>query len=558
MRLSAENQKPKYGFFPFSRLMAELGQLMKRKIATFIFIILDIAIIIFSFLFIAWFRAGTKRIIVNYSTPLLVFGSIWLVVGLWCQKFTVKEKYSGRTFALHMLKIDLYSLAVVFAVMILFQQVHYSRYLLFGTIALISVLELVIFLGVFYGLKFHKENESFASTSLVTHSAKLEESFSDRYIRDATIRVPQKENGFYSPEFATSSDAGMTDAEWHNLLADNQKLYTFLASKVDLNRFQRDKLRVLNTSEINHFVNGESGSLQMMITLYPINDCRRINQYLIAINDSLVKGGVVICRGETITERRNRFYRKYTPYLGGIIYFFDFIYHRVFPKIPIIQGWYFALTKGRNRAISETEMMGRFYFCGFELISKDEINGFMHFILKKVKPWSNDPNPSYGPFIKLKRVGKDKKIFYLHKLRTMHPYSEYLQDYAYRTCDLQEGGKFANDFRVTVWGKVLRTMWIDELPQILNLLHGEVSLVGVRALSEHYFNLYPPDLQELRCQFKPGLVPPFYADMPKSLEEIIASERRYLAQKQAKPFLTDWKYFWKAVWNIIFKHARSN
>lgn len=48
-----------------------------------------------------------------------------------------------------------------------------------------------------------------------------------------------------------------------------------------------------------------------------------------------------------------------------------------------------------------------------------------------------------------------------------------------------------------------------------------IDLVGVRALSEHYFNLYPPDLQELRCKFKPGLVPPFYADMPVTFEEIV-------------------------------------
>ncbi|MBM4399779.1 MAG: sugar transferase, partial [Candidatus Cloacimonetes bacterium] len=107
------------------------------------------------------------------------------------------------------------------------------------------------------------------------------------------------------------------------------------------------------------------------------------------------------------------------------------------------------------------------------------------------------------------------------------------------------------------WGKVFRSLWIDELPQLINFLKGELSLVGIRALSEHYFNLYPPDLQELRCQFKPGLIPPFYADMPKTFDEIISSERRYLEQKREKPFSTDWKYFWKAFWNIMFKHARS-
>jgi lipopolysaccharide/colanic/teichoic acid biosynthesis glycosyltransferase len=62
----------------------------------------------------------------------------------------------------------------------------------------------------------------------------------------------------------------------------------------------------------------------------------------------------------------------------------------------------------------------------------------------------------------------------------------------------QEGGKFKDDFRITTWGRVLRKLWIDELPQFINFFKGELSLVGVRALSDHYFQLYPKDVQELR------------------------------------------------------------
>jgi lipopolysaccharide/colanic/teichoic acid biosynthesis glycosyltransferase len=127
----------------------------------------------------------------------------------------------------------------------------------------------------------------------------------------------------------------------------------------------------------------------------------------------------------------------------------------------------------------------------------------------------------------------------------------------YATGNLEEGGKFKNDFRVTSWGRVLRKLWIDELPQFFNFFKGELGLVGVRALSEHYFSLYPPDVQELRLKTKPGLLPPFYADMPKTFDEIVESERRYLLQKLEKPFRTDWKYLWKGVWNIVVKRARS-
>ncbi|HQG47436.1 MAG TPA: sugar transferase, partial [bacterium] len=105
--------------------------------------------------------------------------------------------------------------------------------------------------------------------------------------------------------------------------------------------------------------------------------------------------------------------------------------------------------------------------------------------------------------------------------------------------DLDESGKFRDDFRVTTWGRLFRKFWLDELPQLINWLAGDVKIVGARALSEHYYSLYPKELQKLRNRFKPGLVPPFYVDLPKSLKEVQASERRYFEAKLAHPIKTD-------------------
>ncbi|KKN59227.1 hypothetical protein LCGC14_0543970, partial [marine sediment metagenome] len=140
----------------------------------------------------------------------------------------------------------------------------------------------------------------------------------------------------------------------------------------------------------------------------------------------------------------------------------------------------------------------------------------------------------------------------VYKMRTMHPYAEYLQDYVYHKHDLQDGGKFNNDFRISSAGRIIRALWIDELPMLLNWIRGDLKLVGVRPISEHYFSLYSQVHQELRIKYKPGLVPPFYADLPKSLEEIEASEKKYLNAYDKHPFLTNWKYFWKAWFKILF------
>ena len=85
-----------------------------------------------------------------------------------------------------------------------------------------------------------------------------------------------------------------------------------------------------------------------------------------------------------------------------------------------------------------------------------------------------------------------------------------------------------------------------------------MKIVGVRPLSRHYFELYRKEVQERRIKYKPGLIPPFYVDMPSDLEGIQISEIKYLDAYDRYPFLTDFRYFWKSLWNILFRKARSN
>ena len=90
------------------------------------------------------------------------------------------------------------------------------------------------------------------------------------------------------------------------------------------------------------------------------------------------------------------------------------------------------------------------------------------------------------------------------------------------------------------------------------MLKGDMKIVGVRPLSKHYLSLYDKELQDKRVKFKPGLLPPFYADMPQTLEEIQDSEMKYLTQCEEKgTFLTDLRYFFKILKNILIERARS-
>jgi len=91
----------------------------------------------------------------------------------------------------------------------------------------------------------------------------------------------------------------------------------------------------------------------------------------------------------------------------------------------------------------------------------------------------------------------------------------------------------------------------------INFFKGELKIVGVRPLSEQYLSLYPAEFRERRKNYKPGLVPPFYVDLPNTLDEIIASEVKYLDSYEKNPVITDIKYFFIAAYNILFNHARS-
>lgn len=277
-----------------------------------------------------------------------------------------------------------------------------------------------------------------------------------------------------------------------------------------------------------------------------IDNIRYINQYFEDANSELPYYGIFIGCAET--KRLSKVSRALSdPYnsrelSGG----------QVFPT----RSLYFYITRYNNRVLPLPEILGRLASCGFDIVDYKIIENQIHFVARKIKEPVKDKK-TYGPLIKLKRIGKDGKIIHVFKFRTMHPYSEYLQEFIYCNNSLREGGKFKNDFRVTNWGKILRRFWIDEIPMILNWFKRDLKLVGVRPISMQYLSLYPEDYQKERIKFKPGLVPPFYADMPKTLEEIIESEKRYLQQYAEKPVRTDIKYFFKVLYNIIFKNARS-
>jgi lipopolysaccharide/colanic/teichoic acid biosynthesis glycosyltransferase len=123
---------------------------------------------------------------------------------------------------------------------------------------------------------------------------------------------------------------------------------------------------------------------------------------------------------------------------------------------------------------------------------------------------------SAGPiFFKQERIGKNFRRFRIYKFRTM------VVDAEEKGLRITSGG----DCRVTRVGRMLRKFKIDELPQLLNVLKGDMSLVGPRPEVEEYVTLYEEDYREI-LKSRPGIT---------DVSSIIFREEEAVLKNQVDP-----------------------
>lgn len=159
-----------------------------------------------------------------------------------------------------------------------------------------------------------------------------------------------------------------------------------------------------------------------------------------------------------------------------------------------------------------------------------------------------------GVFFRQPRVGRNGEIFMLYKFRTMREQSD--------------GSKITaeNDNRVTPVGKFLRRIKLDELPQLYNILRGDMSFVGPRPEVVEWVNLNDTRWREI-LRVRPGITDPvtlefrneehFLADVEDKeafYREVVQPYKLngYLRYLRTKNKLTDWKIIFRTAWVIVF------
>lgn len=146
-------------------------------------------------------------------------------------------------------------------------------------------------------------------------------------------------------------------------------------------------------------------------------------------------------------------------------------------------------------------------------------------------------NKGAGAFFLHERPGKDGKIFKVIKYKSMTDEKD------------ADGNLLPNEQRVTKVGKFIRKFSIDELPQLINVFKGDMSLVGPRPLVPRYLKLYSPE-QARRHEVRPGITGWAQVNGRNSITwtEKFKLDVWYVDHCS---FLLDVKIIWKTIINVI-------
>lgn len=158
-------------------------------------------------------------------------------------------------------------------------------------------------------------------------------------------------------------------------------------------------------------------------------------------------------------------------------------------------------------------------------------------ILLVVTIWLHFANKGAGAFFFQKRPGKDAKIFKVIKFKTMTDERD------------AEGILLPDEKRLTKVGKFVRSTSIDELPQLVNVLKGDMALIGPRPLLLQYLPLYSKE-QARRHEVRPGITG--WAQVHGRNLLVMSKKFEYdVWYVDHCSFILDMKIIWKTVMNVL-------
>lgn len=145
------------------------------------------------------------------------------------------------------------------------------------------------------------------------------------------------------------------------------------------------------------------------------------------------------------------------------------------------------------------------------------------------------------------RIGRDGKPFVMYKLRSLPSGQE------------SNGGSVEWDKKIRLYGRFIRKWRIDELPQIYNILKGEMAVFGPRPLPPPEYFTLAKDIQLERNRVKPGFLAPTHVIIgPLTPDNKAEVERQYYRQMKSNcPLWVNMRYLLRIAFNVVFNGARG-
>ncbi len=465
------------------------------------------------------------------NTGLIIILATWLLTAWLTHKY--KPQYYQRKWVYVIApfpKAAFFNLLFIYLFSCIFLEPFYENGLLYKVTIIYAIIELLIYsiITLINGLTNHEGQSGCGQVNKYLQDDLKIDNFTESYFDYNEIDA----KSFYFKEEIT------------------HKLYP-IDHKID-SKNKYDVKIIRSVEEVSAVVK----PCEIIILDIKINDLKDINKVIKSIYNSTVPGGYLFAVYKTLDDFEKEYLLASLKSIRFLKKIFYYLYYRAFPKIPYLNIIYKLISGGKNKVISKAEVWGRLFYNGYDIEKQITVKGISYLIARKVKTPSENPAPSFFPIIKLIRVSLYGHIIQIHKIRSMYPYSEFLQKKVFEDGSLTTTGKYGNDFRITEFGRIFRKYWIDEIPQLIDWFRGKIKLVGIRAMSQHYFSLYPEEYRDLYYKVKPGIISPIFDENTDGFDDIVRIEREYLKRYLDNSIKTDFKYFFITL-KHIFKGVRG-
>ena len=244
----------------------------------------------------------------------------------------------------------------------------------------------------------------------------------------------------------------------------NFAVLRYLMSHLDLRRINKVLLSYSHDLSSRNLIKNVSfvtrlNNIRAVVDLKRVNENRNLKEYFEAINAILPGMGIYFGCVETHRQRNRRIRDNHRKVMATLIILYEFVFHRVIPKVGLFRNWYLRKSGGKIPVLSLGETLGRLVYAGFDIIEYKTIRNLTYFVVIKTRKPATGPLPM-GFINRIRKTGKDGRIYHTFGLRTRHIYSEYLPDHVLKLNGRAgESNMAVRDFRYNFLGRILYGDW---------------------------------------------------------------------------------------------------